>query len=127
VNLSPLLTASGAIQIHVTAASAALFLGAAIAVMRKGTPRHRLLGRLAAVAMLVTALGSFLITRNGQWSIIHILSLVTLVSLAGGLWHIRHRNVKAHRGYMTGAWLGLVGAMLFTLIPGRIMHAVFLG
>lgn len=127
MSLAPLLEATPAIQVHVIAATAALLLGAAIAVLRKGTTMHRALGRMAALAMLITAAGSFLITRNGGWSVIHLLSIVTLVSLAGGLWSIRHRNVQAHRGSMTGAWLGLIGAALFTLLPGRIMHAVFFG
>lgn len=127
MSLAPLLTASGIIQLHVATATAALVLGAAIAILPKGTARHRAIGRLAAAAMLITALGSFLITGRGHLSLIHILSVITLISLAGGVWSIRRRNIRAHRGFMTGAWLGLLGAAAFTLLPGRIMNAVFLG
>lgn len=127
MTLAPLLTAAPAVKIHVIAAVAALVSGAAIASMPKGTPRHRALGRLAAIAMLVTALTSFFIFGQNGWSPIHALSLVTLVSLSSGLWFIRMGNVPAHRGSMTGAWLGLLGAAAFTLWPGRIMHQVFFG
>lgn len=126
MTLAPLLAASPVIQAHVAFAVAALVSGAAIAVMPKGTARHRLLGRFAALMMLLTALTSFGIYRDGL-SVIHILSVVTIASLASGIYAIRHRSRRGHQRAMLGAWAGLVGAALFTLLPGRIMGRVFFG
>ncbi len=59
---------------------------------------------------------------------IHVLSVVTAFGLAG-LWrHARSGDVRAHRS--DALWLfgaALVGAGLFTLTPGRLMHDVAFG
>lgn len=113
------------IAVHLSAALAALLLGGAVLSIRKGTNLHRRLGRAWGVLMLVTAASSFWITRNGQWSWIHLLSAWTLVSLALAVYHIRRGNVRAHRGFMVGTYLGLVGAGLGALAPGRTLHFFF--
>jgi len=123
VTLAPLLTAPFAIKIHVAFSVAALLAGAAIAVMRKGTARHRGVGRFGVLMLALAALTSFAIYRNG-FSLIHGLSILSLASLAMGIVRTRNGDRRGHRGYMTGAWLGLVAAAIGTLAPGRIMHAV---
>lgn len=127
MTLAPLLNASPAVQIHTLAATAALVIGAAVLVLPKGTARHRMTGRIGAIALLITALTSFAIMRQGSLSIIHLLSVVTLVSLAVGYRAIRARRIASHAGWMRGAWFGLVGAAVFTLLPGRIMYQVVFG
>jgi uncharacterized membrane protein len=128
MNLQPLLDASLAIQIHVAAALAAFLLGAVVLFRRKGDRLHRIGGRLWVALMLVVALSSFFIHTIrlwGIWSPIHLLSLFTILSLAGGVWMIRRRNVQAHRRIMQGTFGGaLVVAGIFTFAPGRIMHEV---
>lgn len=127
MQLAPLLAASPAIQIHVFAAAVALGSSAAVFVMPKGTPHHVLYGRIAALALLATALSSFWITRNGQYSWIHILSLVTLTTVSFGLRGIRQGKRRTHAANMIGAVSGLAVAALFTMTPGRVLHAVFFG
>lgn len=126
MTLAPLIAAPALIQAHVAFAIAALVSGAAILILPKGTTAHRWLGRIAALALVVTALTSFGIFRGG-WSIIHLLSLLTLWSVASGVYFIRRKNPHGHSRAMRGAWFGLVGAAVFTLLPGRIMSAVFFG
>jgi uncharacterized membrane protein len=75
--------------------------------------------------MLLTALSSFWITRDGQWSWIHLLSAWTLVSLASAIYAIRRGNLRAHRGFMVGTYLGLLGAGAGALAPGRTLHFFF--
>jgi uncharacterized membrane protein len=113
------------VALHLSAAVAALLLGAAVLFLRKGTTLHRLSGRTCAGLMLVTALSSFWITRSGSYSWIHLLSAWVLVALSLAVYFIRRGNVRAHRGFMLGTYLGLVGAGLGALAPGRILHLFF--
>ena len=113
------------VALHLAAAIAALALGIAVLALRKGTWAHKALGRAWGALMLVVAISSFWITRDGAFSWIHLLSVWVLVSLACALYFIRRGNVRAHRGFMVGVYLGLVGAGLGALAPGRTLHFFF--
>ena len=64
----------------------------------------------------------------GPWSPIHLLSIFTLVMVPFGVWKAHRHQVAAHRLTMILIFTGaLVIAGLFTLVPGRIMHAVVFG
>ncbi|HIO91752.1 MAG TPA: DUF2306 domain-containing protein, partial [Leucothrix mucor] len=109
------------ILIHLIAASTALLLGGFILFTAKGTARHKFLGRIWAVSILVTAIGSFAIQISGRLSPIHILSVVSLISLFIGITAIRKGNVRTHRGAMVGGYTGLFIAFLFTFDPDRMI------
>ncbi|WP_393956232.1 hypothetical protein [Methylorubrum sp. POS3] len=48
--------------------------------------------------------------------------------LAVAIVHARARRIEAHRWTMIGLFVGaLVITGLFTLVPGRVMHAVLFG
>jgi len=104
---------------HIAAATGALVFGAATLTMRKGTPTHKFFGRIWVVLMAATALVSFGIRTNGGFSWIHLLSIWTLVALAGSIYAIIRGNVSAHRKGMVSAYAGLAIAGIFTLLPGR--------
>lgn len=73
------------VAVHVVLALAALAIGAAVLARRKGTPSHKLLGRLWVAAMVGVAVSSFRIfeiRRGAGPSWIHLLSAWTLLSLA---------------------------------------------
>lgn len=109
---------------HVVAALVSVALGVVQLSRRKGDARHRLLGRVWVVLMLWAAISSFWIRhlRDGAFSWLHILSLVTLVTVTLGVLAIRRGDVRAHRGTMTGSWLGSVAAMIFALaLPSRML------
>jgi uncharacterized membrane protein len=131
MSLTPLLTASPAIQIHAFSATLALVLGAFVLFRPKGTPVHKRLGRLWAVLMLIVATSALFINEIrliGPFSPIHLFSLATYLTLAQGIWHIRHGNVVAHRKAMTTLYFGaLILAGAFTLLPGRRMYALIFG
>jgi uncharacterized membrane protein len=77
------------------------------------------------------AISSFWIHQSrlwGPWSPIHLLSIFTLVILPIGVWKAHRHEVRDHRRIMIFIFSGaLVIAGLFTLVPGRIMHAVLFG
>jgi uncharacterized membrane protein len=131
VSLAPLLSASPAIQLHAFAAMSAFVLGLVQLAAPKGTLPHRTLGWIWVVIMFVVAISSFFIHQLriwGPWSPIHLISIFTLVMLPLGVWRARHHQVQRHRWTMISIFVGaLVIAGLFTLVPGRIMHAVAFG
>ena len=131
MNLAPLLAAPAVIQIHAFAALSAFVLGAVQLAAPKGTIPHRAVGWLWAGLMLVLVLSSFFIHTIRLWgpfSPIHLLSIFTLAMLPLGVWRAHRHQVNAHRWTMVSIFTGaLVIAGAFTLVPGRIMHAVVFG
>ena len=127
MTLAPLLSAGPAVQLHLVAATAALLSGAAVLFLAKGTATHRFFGRLAAAGLVLAAISSYWIRHWGGFSPIHLLSILTLVSVFLGVRYRLRGDVDNHRRWMVGAYLGLVGAGVFTLLPGRIMNAVVFG
>jgi uncharacterized membrane protein len=131
MSFAPLLSASPAIQLHAFAAMGAFALGLVQLSAPKGTLPHRTLGWIWVVLMVAVAGSSFFIHDLklwGPWSPIHLLSIFALVMLPLGVWRARHHQVQAHRWTMISIFVGaLVIAGLFTLVPGRIMHAVVFG
>jgi|GEM_PF-796836 len=106
----------------VTAAVGLLLGGYQLVRRRKGDHTHRLLGWVWVLGMLFVASSSFAIRdlRDGQFSLLHLLALVTLTSLVVGVVGARRGNIRAHRASMRGSWFGLVGAFIPAIaIPGR--------
>lgn len=131
MTFDPLLSASLAIQIHVITVVPAAFLGTYILAVRKGTPRHKMLGKIWLALMVVSAFSSFFIHTIRVWgdfSPIHLLSIWVIVASFLAIYTARKGHILAHRGFVVGIYLGgIVGAGLFTFLPGRIMNGVFLG
>jgi len=131
MTLAPLLAAPAVIQWHAFAALGAFALGAVQLAAPKGTIPHRLFGWIWAALMLTVVISSFFIHQIrlwGPWSPIHLLSLFTLIMLPLAVLRARRHEVTKHRRAMTGLFVGaLVIAGAFTLLPGRIMHAVVFG
>ena len=65
------------VALHLTAALCALGLGAGVALMRKGTARHRLLGRIWVAVMAVVAVGSFWDILQGSTNFVTWTPLLT--------------------------------------------------
>jgi uncharacterized membrane protein len=110
---------------------AAFVLGLVQFAAPKGTLPHRTLGWIWVCLMLSVAVSSFWIHQIrlvGLWSPIHLLSIFTLITVPLGVWKAHRHEVADHRRIMTLIFSGaLVIAGLFTLLPGRIMHAVAFG
>ena len=110
---------------HVVGALTSVVLGGYQVWRRpKGDTRHRLLGRVWVVLILWTAVSSFWIRHinEGAFSWLHVLSVVTLVTVTLGVVNAVRGNVPAHRGNMVGSWLGACGAMVAaTAVPGRMI------
>jgi uncharacterized membrane protein len=131
VSLAPLLNAAPQIPLHAFAAMAAFVLGVVQLAAPKGTLPHRTLGWIWVGLMVSVAVSSFWIHQIrlvGRWSPIHLLSILTLVTVPLGVWKAQRHEVADHRRIMILIFSGaLFVAGLFTLLPGRIMHAVLFG
>lgn len=121
------------IIIHLATVLPALLLGPFILLRKKGDASHRMLGRIWAVLMLITAIASAFIRAPGGgilgtgYSAIHIFTIWTLVNVPLGVWFVRKGQVAQHRGIMTGLYIGLCVAGAFTLIPGRLLGNLVFG
>ncbi|HEY5364474.1 MAG TPA: DUF2306 domain-containing protein [Aestuariivirga sp.] len=132
MTLNPILEATPAIQIHVVAVTAAIVLTLAQLIGKKGVTTHRVLGYSWAVSMLTAAGSSFFIHTIkliGPFSPLHLLAILTLVTVPIGIYAARRHDVKRHKKIMLNLVVfALCGAGLFALIlPGRIMFQVLFG
>lgn len=118
-----------AIQFHVAFALPAALLGPVALLRRRRDLLHRITGRLWILAMLGLAVSSFFvhsIRLIGPFSPIHLLSITTLAGLAYGFRAALRRDFITHGRTMRALYLqALIGAGVFTFLPGRRMNALF--
>jgi uncharacterized membrane protein len=110
--------------IHLAAVVPAVTVGVAQLYLPKGSRLHKVMGWIWVLAMVVVALSSFWIMelrKGAGFSVIHLLSAWVLVALALAIWFIRRGNVRAHKRFMVGVMLGVAGAGLGALAPGRFL------
>lgn len=129
MRLDILFDAGPAVIIHTICAFMALGLGIAMFLRKKGTPSHKVVGKIFVGFMAVTALSALFITGlNGKyWSPVHLFVPVTFYAIWGLFHHIRSgkvvRHEKAVRGLFFGALL-IPGAI--AMMPGRsLWHVIF--
>lgn len=119
------------IPTHAYAAFACIVIGGVQLSLSKGGTRHIWLGRLWVGLLAYVALSSFFINEiNILWgfSYIHILSVITLVSLYTTVQAARKGRIAAHRRGMKQLYLlALIITGLFTFLPDRTMHQVLFG
>jgi uncharacterized membrane protein len=112
------------ITFHALGATFAVVAGAILLLSPgKGGLAHRRLGLVWMGAMYWTALSSFGIRelRPGHLSLIHLLSLWTLVSLTIALWAAVTGRAKLHQRWVIGAYAGLAGAGIAAMaVPQRL-------
>lgn len=114
---------------HLVTIMVALALTPAMLLRRRGDRRHRALGTIWVVAMLLTALLSFnlRLSRDGGFSFIHLLSVWTLVQVPIIWWSARTHDVVRHRSAVRGMVTGaLLIAGFFTFPFNRLLgHWLF--
>ncbi len=119
-----------AVILHLATVLPAVPLGAWLLLARKGTPRHRLLGKIWVVLMVVTALTALFIRQanDGQFSLIHIFVPMTLHGAWQAIATARRHDFAAHRKGLVGFYLGaLTIPGLFAFLPNRLMGTWLFG
>lgn len=114
---------------HIAFALASVGLGTFVLSMRKGTPRHKLMGRIWVVMMTVVAVGSFSIRdlEDGGFSFIHGISAFTLCAMVYAVVMIRRGKRPAHLRAMIGCFIGSLVAGALALDPNRLIGRFLFG
>ena len=138
MTLEPILVAPLAVQLHFVTVVPAFVAGTWLLFFsRKGSPRHRLLGKVYLGLMATTAVAALFIRSFSGLSVdvgplrlglLHLFVPLTAHGVYGALATIRAGNVAGHRSAMRGLYFGgliIAGALAFA--PGRVMHRMFFG
>jgi uncharacterized membrane protein len=114
---------------HLATIVPAFLIGTSLLFMTKGTPRHRLLGKVFMVLMLFTAVVTLVMPAQvgprvaGHFGYIHLFSLLVLYSVPTAFINARRGDVQAHRRAMVGLYIGgMLIAGSFAFMPGRLLH-----
>ena len=100
---------------HVLAACLALLVGAAVLLLPKGTPSHRVIGTVYVLALLLVNVAALSLHRENTFGVFHALAVASLVTIAVGLSPLllgkRSPPVIATHAYcMAWSYAGLVAA-----------------
>jgi uncharacterized membrane protein len=100
---------------HLLAAICALVVGGTVLLLPKGTPTHRAIATVYALALVLVDVAALLLHRESAFGIFHALAVVSLVTIAIGLAPLlagkRSPQVIATHAYcMTWSYAGLVAA-----------------
>lgn len=119
---------------HLFTVAPCFFIGAYLMAFNKGTPSHKILGKIYMTLMFFTASVSLFIPALvgpqflNHFGFIHLFSFLTLYSVPTALIAVKKGNIKRHKWSMIQLYVGaLVIAGGFTLMPGRYLHQVFFG
>jgi uncharacterized membrane protein len=83
--------------IHFIASIAALVLGTLVLVFPKGTAKHKVIGRLYGLTMLLVLITAFMTYRLfGTWGIFHWAAVIASLTLVGGLVPILTKSPTRH-------------------------------
>lgn len=120
--------------LHLGTVVPAFAIGAFQLLRRKGTPSHKLLGKIYMVLMLAT--GFITLAMPAQvgpqflhhFGLIHIFSLLALLNVPVAYFAARRGNINLHRANMISLYVGgilIAGALAFS--PGRMLHGWLFG
>lgn len=129
-NFALLAHVSPVIVVHLMFAVIAFGIGLIQFIGPKGTLPHRILGWTWVVMMMTVAISSFFIhvINPAGYSLIHILSVITVCALPLGVYAARRHKVDLHKRIMRNVYVGgLVVAGVFTFFPGRLIWQMFFG
>jgi uncharacterized membrane protein len=119
-----------AVLLHVSTVVPAVPLGAWLMLAPKGTPRHKSLGKVWVLLMVLTALSALFIRHaNGdQFSFIHLFVPLTLHGAYSTIATARRGDIAGHKRALTQMYLGaLVIPGLFAFMPERLMGTGLFG
>ena len=120
--------------LHLGSLAPSIVIGGYLLLNQKGTPAHRLLGKIYMGLMLFTAIITLFMEALvgpkflNHFGFLHLLSLFVLYTVSTAYRAIRVGNIKLHKRKMVGLYVGaLLVAGAFTLSPGRLIHSWLFG
>ncbi|MBV1775492.1 DUF2306 domain-containing protein [Burkholderiaceae bacterium DAT-1] len=109
------------VQAHIVCAIVSLVIGPIVLWRKKGDRMHKLLGRVWVAGMYglsLTGIPMWLEHKSGP---LIIFSIITLISLTLALRAAFKRDIRTHLRFMLGSYIGLLVALVFAMIPGRVV------
>lgn len=117
------------VYLHLATVLPAFVIGAFQLLRRKGTPTHKLLGKIYMLLMLATGLITLAMPAEvgprvlGHFGFIHAFSFLTLYNVPAAYLAARRGRIKSHRANMIGLYVGgIIIAGSFAFAPGRMLH-----
>jgi uncharacterized membrane protein len=111
----------------------AFVIGTFLMLNHKGTPVHKLLGKIYMSLMMFTASVTLFMSAEvgpkilNHFGFIHLLSFFVLYTVPSAYLAARNGHIKHHRNNMVGLYLGgILVAGAFTFMPGRLFHNLFI-
>ncbi|MCX7929036.1 MAG: hypothetical protein N2558_05155, partial [Patescibacteria group bacterium] len=104
--------------IHFIASLFALLFGTVILILPKGTAKHKTIGRLYGLAILVVLVTAFMIYRLfGTWGIFHWTAVISSLTLFAGLFPMLTKRptdnyISLHYSFMYWSVMGVYGAFV---------------
>ncbi|MCY7271850.1 MAG: DUF2306 domain-containing protein, partial [Sphingomonas bacterium] len=88
-----------ALATHLITVIPAIPLGTYVILSRKGGARHKLLGKIWLCLMFVTAIATVFIRNinDGQFSWIHLFTLLTFIAIPQAIISARQGRIEAHK------------------------------
>ena len=115
---------------HLATVVPAFLLGSYLLVSKsKGTPKHRFIGKIYMLLMLITAVITLFMPTKfgpslaGHFGFIHFFSALVLYNVPAAYLAIKKGDIKRHRGLMIGLYIGgilIAGGFAFT--PDRMLY-----
>jgi uncharacterized membrane protein len=117
------------VYLHLATILPAFFIGGFMLAKPKGTPRHRWLGKLYMVLMLLTGVITLLMPARvgpqvlNHFGVIHIFSVIVLIAVPLAYFAARNHQHKRHALNMIATYVGgILIAGAFAFMPGRLLH-----
>lgn len=122
------------VYVHLATVLPAFLIGTYLLINRKGTPLHKLLGKIYMLMMLVTGIVTLFMqaqvgpTLFNHFGLIHLLSALVLISVPRAYLAARRGDIAAHRSEMINVYIGgllIAGGLAFA--PGRLLNQWLFG
>ena len=115
--------------IHVATVLPAIPLGGYLLLAKKGTKRHKQLGKVWLLLMLATATSAIFIQSSGGFSFIHIFVPVTFHAAWKTIATARRGDIAGHKKHLVFTYLTalMIPGIFAFVLEGRLMNVMLLG
>lgn len=118
------------IYLHLYTVIPAFIIGTYLMINRKGSTKHKYLGKIYMILMFSTALISLFIPAAvgprliNHFGYIHLLSLLVMYGIPTAYMQIKKGRVVAHRSVMIQIYIGglLIAGGFAVFSPGRLLN-----
>lgn len=108
--------------LHFIASLFTLIFGTLILVLPKGTVKHKVIGRLYVITMLILLITAFMIYRLfGKWGVFHWTAVISSLTLVAGFLPVLFKRpvnnyISLHFSFMFWSVIGVFGAFVSEIL-----------